>query len=983
MKRTWTSEELTEHFTLLPNELTAVGNKSGATRLGFAVLFKCFQYEGRFLRSRQEAAPEVVRYLSTQVGVDAALFAQYTWEGRTIEAHRAQIREITKIREFRRADEEALLDWLVTSILPHEQHPERLRKLIRTECRTREIEVPNDTAPLIETGLLAYEGQIYTTIATRLTPEMQERLDALLVAVPVTEGEEEEELPLSLLRLDPGPVGVESALSEISKLRSLRAISLPSDLFAGYAPKLVERLRRRITAESPSHIRQHPQAIRLTLLAALVFQRTQEVTDALVTLLTQIVHRIGKRAERRVESAYINDLKRVAGKTRILYRIADAALEHPDEPVRKVVYPVANEQTLRDLVAEYKAQGGAYRQKVQEVMRSSYRNHYRQILPALLDVLDFHSNNTAYQPVIEALSVVREYVSSRVAWYPAEVSPPIEGVVPSSWENIVTEKDSSGEERVNRLTYELSVLQTLRERVRSKEIWVSGAAQFRNPEDDLPRDFDQHRATYYADLNLPLSADEFITSLKNQLTTALTSFERFMAKKPKDVAIGTRRGKGWITLSPLPKQPEPKHLPRVKTEILRRWGIIGLLDILKETAMLTSCLDCFQSTGSREALDPELLQKRLLLCIYGMGTNMGLKRMAGIDPHITAEDLRYTRRRYLHKDHMRAAIAQVVNSLLRVRLESIWGEATSTCASDSKKFHAVDQNLLTQWHARYRGPGVLVYWHVERRSVCIYSQLKSCTSSEVAAMLEGVLRHCTDMTIKHQMTDSHGQSEIGFAFSHLLGFRLLPRLKPIHSQRLALADAGTQDNYPHLKEVLGKAINWEAIRQQYDMLVKYASALKTGTADADALLRRFTRSNLQHPTYQALHELGRVIKTIFLCDYLSDPRLRQEIQEALNVIEQWNSVNGFIFSARGGELLSNRPEDQEIAVLSLHLIQVSLALINTLLLQDVLTEEQWKAPMKAEDWRGLTPLFYQHVNPYGRFTLDMTQRIPLSLTNIA
>jgi TnpA family transposase len=65
-------------------------------------------------------------------------------------------------------------------------------------------------------------------------------------------------------------------------------------------------------------------------------------------------------------------------------------------------------------------------------------------------------------------------------------------------------------------------------------------------------------------------------------------------------------------------------------------------------------------------------------------------------------------------------------------------------------------------------------------------------------MLEGVLRHCTDMTIKHQMTDSHGQSEIGFAFSHLLGFRL----KPIHSQKLALVEARTQDAYPHLKEAL-------------------------------------------------------------------------------------------------------------------------------------------------------------------------------------
>lgn len=168
MKRTWTSEELLEHFTLLPDELTAVGNKSGATRLGFAVLLKCFQYEGRFLRSRQEAAPEVVRFLAAQVGVDVALFAQYLWEGRTIEAHRAQIREISKVREFRLADEESLLNWLCTEIFDHEQHPERLRDLIRAECRTRAIEVPDDIAALIETGLMAYEAQIYTVIVISL-----------------------------------------------------------------------------------------------------------------------------------------------------------------------------------------------------------------------------------------------------------------------------------------------------------------------------------------------------------------------------------------------------------------------------------------------------------------------------------------------------------------------------------------------------------------------------------------------------------------------------------------------------------------------------------------------------------------------------------------------------------------------------------------------------------------------------------------------
>src|SRR5215469_11726051 len=61
----------------------------------------------------------------------------------------------------------------------------------------------------------------------------------------------------------------------------------------------------------------------------------------------------------------------------------------------------------------------------------------------------------------------------------------------------------------------------------------------------------------------------------------------------------------------------------------------------------------------------------------------------------------------------------------------------------------------------------------------------------------------------------------------------------------------------------------------------------------------------------------------------------------------------------------------------------SALLSSMLMLQEVLAEDQWKNPMKQEDWRGLTPLFYQHVNPYGRFTLDLTQRLPLSLTNIA
>jgi hypothetical protein len=89
-------------------------------------------------------------------------------------------------------------------------------------------------------------------------------------------------------------------------------------------------------------------------------------------------------------------------------------------------------------------------------------------------------------------------------------------------------------------------------------------------------------------------------------------------------------------------------------------------------------------------------------------------------------------------------------------------------------------------------------------------------------------------------------------------------------------------------------------------------ARATSPPEITAILRRFTRANVQHPTYQALMELGKAAKTLFLCEYLHSEALRREIQEGLNVIENWNSANEFILYGKGGEIASNRLEEQEI-----------------------------------------------------------------------
>jgi hypothetical protein len=217
MERVWEPEQLISCWTLDEADWQLLANKTGATRLGFVLMLKFFDLEGRFPASAGELPQAAVDYVAALVGVPVAELDRYAWSGRTIEHHRAQIRSERGFRQATGDDERRMADRLAGELCPVELDENRLRDDLLARFRAQRIEPPGPSrvARIVNSGRAQFERRFTTGIVERLPVVTIERLEH--IAAPIEEPPSASIGVLAELKSDPGRPSLNTVLEEIDK----------------------------------------------------------------------------------------------------------------------------------------------------------------------------------------------------------------------------------------------------------------------------------------------------------------------------------------------------------------------------------------------------------------------------------------------------------------------------------------------------------------------------------------------------------------------------------------------------------------------------------------------------------------------------------------------------------------------------------------------------------------------------------------------
>jgi TnpA family transposase len=321
------------------------------------------------------------------------------------------------------------------------------------------------------------------------------------------------------------------------------------------------------------------------------------------------------------------------------------------------------------------------------------------------------------------------------------------------------------------------------------------------------------------------------------------------------------------------------------------------------------------------------------------------------------------------------AITAVINAYNLFPLPKIWGSGKSASA-DGTRWNLYEQNLLSEYHIRYGGYGGIGYYHVSDTYIALFSHFIPCGVWEAVYILDGLLKNKSDIQPDTLHGDTQAQSTPVFALAHLLGIKLMPRIRNWKNITLFRPDKSVR--FSHIDDLFSdEIIDWKLIETHFRDMMRVVLSIKQGKIMASTILRRLGTFSRKNRLYFAFRELGRAVRTGFLLEYVSNQELRSTIQAATNKSEAFNGFTKWVFFGGEGIIAENNRDEQRKIIKYNHLVSTLLIFHTVYSLTRVLSKlEKEGQTLDDRDLSMISPYLTEHINRFGNYTLNLKRKTP-------
>jgi hypothetical protein len=415
----------------------------------------------------------------------------------------------------------------------------------------------------------------------------------------------------------------------------------------------------------------------------------------------------------------------------------------------------------------------AYRGNNYLPLLPKYFKSHRATLFRLLRSLKIHST-TQNQALSEAFELILAKQNSRAKWLPDTLEL---GFASELWQKTIRVR--KGHKRKYRLKHrllEICVFSYLAFELRTGDMYVEGTEDYADYREQLLswEECQGQVEKYCLALDLPADAKSFVEHLKGRLNQTATSVNEGFAEN-EAVSINPA---GLPVLKKLKRKEISATYLALRSALHQKLNASprSLLEVLANCNFWCDWSRHFGPLSGTEAKLERAIEK-YILTVFAYGANLGpVQTAAHLGGADSAHQLAFLNRTHLTTAKLEAANTELINTYNRFNLPKLWGNP-KIAAADGTKIELPDNSLFSQYHFRYRHMGGIACHHILDIYIALFSHFITCSTYEAVYIIDGLLKNKSDIQPDTLTADTHGQSTVVFGLSHLLGIKLMPRIR--------------------------------------------------------------------------------------------------------------------------------------------------------------------------------------------------------------